>query len=111
MTCHDCGEQLDTVPAGQPSPQCRGARPSALPMAQTLETLADAMAQTTKHPTTTRRDNPITARIAEIHITPEGARARIEWSRPAGSKGSRDALELAYGCLRSWRRFVRAQKL
>jgi len=199
MTCHDCGEPLDTVPVGQPCPQCRGVRRDAMVMAQTAEAraeamsptiaigypdprpwrqklqdveealepikhaytsneglsnevvrrdienffkvcreladwlwqnttvskptvmkivqnshflrLADAMAQTTKHHTRTGRDNPITARIAEIHITPEGARARIEWSRPAGSKGSRDALELAYGCLRSWRRFVRAQKL
>jgi hypothetical protein len=73
--------------------------------------LADAMAQTTKHHTRTGRRNPITANIAEMSGTPDGFRVRIDWSRPSGSSGSRDALELARGCVRSWRRFVRAQKL
>jgi len=73
--------------------------------------LADAMAQTTKHHTRTFGKNPITAQIAELRGTPDGYRVRIDWSRPSGSIGSRDALELARGCVRSWRRFVRTQKL
>jgi hypothetical protein len=76
--------------------------------------LADAIAQTTKHHTrdvTRRNPNPITAGIAETRITPDGARVRIDWSRPSGSTGSRDALELASGCIRSWRRFLREQNL
>lgn len=76
--------------------------------------LADAIAQTAKHHTrdvTRRNPNPITAGIAEIRVTPDGARVRIDWSRPRGSTGSRDALELARGCARSWRSFLREQNL
>jgi hypothetical protein len=72
--------------------------------------LADAMAQTTKHHTRAGK-NPITAQIEEMSGNPDGFRARIDWSRPSGSSGSRDALELARGCVRSWKRFVRTQKL
>jgi hypothetical protein len=74
--------------------------------------LADAMAQTAKHHTripTYQNPNPITARIAEIRVEPDGARVRIDWSRPTGAKGSRDALDLAQGCVRSWRRFLHEQ--
>lgn len=52
--------------------------------------LADAIAQTTKHHTrtvTNQNPNPITAGIAEIRITGDGARVRIDWSRPSGSTG------------------------
>ena len=76
--------------------------------------LADAMAQTAKHHTRTparQNPNPITAEIAEIFIGPDGARVRINWSRPSGAKGSRDALDLARGCVRSWQRFLREQGL
>jgi hypothetical protein len=76
--------------------------------------LADAIAQTTKHhtrATINQNPNPITAGVAEIRITPDGARVRIDWSRPSGSAGSRDALDLANGCIRSWRRFLHEQNL
>ena len=76
--------------------------------------LADAMAQTIKHHTrmsTKQNPNPITAGIAEICIGPVGARVRIDWSKPSGAKGSRDALDLARGCVRSWQRFLREQRL
>lgn len=44
--------------------------------------LADAMAQTTKHHTRQPRErDPITARITEIRVGPDGASARIGWSR------------------------------
>lgn len=71
--------------------------------------LADAVAQTTKHHTRTGK-NPITASIAKVRIGPDGARVRIDWSRPGGARGSRDALDLAQGCVRSWLRFLRRQK-
>jgi hypothetical protein len=76
--------------------------------------LADAMAQTAKHHTRTpasQNQNPITAAIAEIRVGADGARVRIDWSRPNGSRGSRDALELARGCIRSWRRFLHENSL
>jgi hypothetical protein len=72
--------------------------------------LADSMAQTIKHHTRTGKD-PITAGIAEIRVGPDGARARIDWSRPSGASGSIDALDLTRGCTRSWRRFLRKHKL
>lgn len=72
--------------------------------------LADAMAQTIKHHTRAGQ-NQITARIAEIRTGPDGARARIDWSKTSGGKGSRGALDLARGCVRSWQRFLREQKL
>lgn len=77
--------------------------------------LADAIAQTTKHHTRTvtkQNPNPITAGITNILMTPDGgARVQIDWSRPSGSTGSRDGLELARGCIRSWRRFLREQNI
>lgn len=76
--------------------------------------LADAIAQTAKHHTrkpTKQNPNPITAGIAEIRIGPGGAQVRIDWSRPNGAKGSRGALDLACGCVRSWRRFLYEQGL
>ena len=72
--------------------------------------LADGMAQTTKHHTRTGKD-PMTARIAEIRVGPDGARARIAWARPSGASGSGDALYFARGCVRAWRRFLRKQQL
>lgn len=72
--------------------------------------LADAMAQTIKHHTRTGQ-NPITASIAEIRIGSNGARVRIDWSKTSSRKGSRDALDLARGCVRSWQRFLREQRL
>jgi hypothetical protein len=72
--------------------------------------LADAMAQTIKHHTRTGQ-NAITVSIGEIRIGPDGARVRIDWSKTSGRKGSRDALDLARGCVRSWQRFLREQRL
>ena len=72
--------------------------------------LADAMAQTIKHHTRPGQ-NSITASIAEIRIGSNGARVRIDWSKTNGRKGSRDALDLARGCARSWQRFLREQRL
>ena len=74
--------------------------------------LADALAQTAKHHTrkpAKQNPNPITAKIAEISIGSNGARVRIDWSRPSGAKGSRDGRDLACGCARSWHRFLHEQ--
>jgi hypothetical protein len=76
--------------------------------------LADGIAQTAKHHTrvtTKQNPNPITAGIAELNVGPDGARAQIDWSKPSGAKGERDALDLARGCVRSWQRFLREQGL
>jgi hypothetical protein len=67
--------------------------------------LADAMAQTTKHHTRQGSD-PITARITEIRVGPDGARAQIGWSRVSGENGSEDALDLARSCVGAWRGFL-----
>jgi hypothetical protein len=67
--------------------------------------LADGMAQTTKHHTRKGND-PITARITEIRVGPDGARAQIGWSRVSGDSGSEDALDLAHRCVRTWRGFL-----
>jgi hypothetical protein len=68
--------------------------------------LADAMAQTTKHHTRrSGKDDPITARITEIRVGPDGARAQISWSRASGANGSEDALDLARRCVKAWRGF------
>jgi hypothetical protein len=67
--------------------------------------LADAVAQTTKHHTRTG-DDPITARITEIRSAPEGISAKISWSRPSGTSGAEDALDLARKCVQSWQGFL-----
>lgn len=74
--------------------------------------LADAMAQTTKHHT--RRPgkaDPITARITEVRVGPDGASAQISWSRAGGASGSEDALDLARRCVRAWRGFFVRREL
>jgi hypothetical protein len=68
--------------------------------------LADAMAQTTKHHTRLPgKDDPITARITEIRVGPDGASAQISWSRASAANGSEDALDLARRCAKAWRGF------
>jgi hypothetical protein len=67
--------------------------------------LADGVAQTIKHHTRTGSD-PITARVTQIFVGPDGARAQIDWSKPSGASGSEDALALARRCVGAWRRFL-----
>jgi hypothetical protein len=67
--------------------------------------LADAIAQTTKHHTR-RGSEDITARLTEIRVGPDGARAQIGWSRAAGDSGFEDSLDLARRCVIAWQRFL-----
>jgi hypothetical protein len=67
--------------------------------------LADAMAQTTKHHTRWGNDL-ITARVSEIRVGPDGARAQIGWSRASGESGAEDALDLARRCVVAWQDFI-----
>lgn len=46
MTCPDCQQNLDDVPVGDPCPQCRGKRRSAVVQAQAALSLAVAFAPT-----------------------------------------------------------------
>ena len=73
--------------------------------------LADAMANTIKHHTREGKD-PITARVFYVSVGPEGASARIDWSRPSLARSySRDALKLARKCVTTWRGFLRQKGL
>jgi hypothetical protein len=72
--------------------------------------LADAMAQTTKHHTRTGSD-PITARITNILVGPDGASAEIGWSQVSGASGSEDALNLARGYVQAWQSFLKQNGL
>lgn len=73
--------------------------------------LADAAANTIKHFTREGTD-PITARVFYVSVGPEGASARIDWSRPSLARSySRDALKLARKCVQAWRGFLARQGL
>jgi hypothetical protein len=72
--------------------------------------LADAMAQTTKHHTRWG-NNPITARVSEIRVAADGARAQIGWFRPSGERGSEDARDLARRCVDAWQNFIEVAPL
>lgn len=67
----------------------------------------DALAQTAKHHT---RNRGITAKVDELFLEANGARADIAWTSNSGS-GTLDALKLADDCLAEWKAFFTQHRL
>lgn len=63
--------------------------------------IGDALAQTAKHHT---RDGGITAKVNELFLEANGARAEIVWTDRMSS-GTMDALKLADDCLAEWQQY------
>jgi len=65
---------------------------------------------TKKHDEIDRGKDPITAWM-EPARGDNGVSMVIKWSRPSGRQGTKDALDLARGCVRDWGQFFAAHKL
>jgi hypothetical protein len=69
--------------------------------------ICDALAQTAKHHT---RYKGITAKVEELFLEANGARADIAWT-DGSSSGTLDALKLADDCIAEWKAFFQQHGL
>ncbi|WP_037812578.1 hypothetical protein [Streptomyces sp. NRRL S-1022] len=66
--------------------------------------LTGDVANTAKH--RTRKPGQTAAHVARVDLTDGGTTFTIEWKRPDGTTGTRDALELARAAVNGWRQFL-----
>jgi len=101
MECWDLKDWLQADPAVPPAVQDLAGRYA---INHPAISRAGDVANTKKH--RGRKPNAIVARIDKMEVAPGGRRTfRIDWTEPSGTKGSRDALDLATTVVAEWRRF------
>lgn len=71
--------------------------------------LAGSVCNTAKH--RTRKRDQTAAYVGRVELTDNRARFTIEWKRPDGTTGTRDALDLARAAVNGWRQFFSTHRM